>query len=246
MKIYYKKYYMKCKEVIVLKMAEKFNIAFIEKTQYFGMWTAIQKERNSLLGSIEQGMKKLRAEHCMNRKKHSGVLYVYVLVVMLMVVTLSLITASLFDANLAGAASQRDDLQLYYYSKAGADWAVDLINTNKEGLDITGGSGRSLLEEIKTMSYSVGGSTPVWTGASDLVVGGEKVGHFEVEVYKLKRKVNKNNELDPSGTIEREYARVISTGSYAVGTKVSKETYTMTVLVPLEAPTEILYLVGRK
>ncbi len=185
------------------------------------------------------------ARHCTNRAKHRGALYVYILVVMLVVTTLSFIIALLFDNNLKNAVIQRDSLQLYYYSKAGADWAVDLINSSPANLKVTG-STESLLEQIKKMPYSSVDSSAVWIGQNDLMVDGEKTGHFKVEVDKVKRNVNKDNELDPAGTKERDYARVISTGSYADGTKLSKEDYTMTVLVPLDAPTEILYLIGRK
>lgn len=228
-----------------MKNTETFKF-LVEKTSCFVMPNTEQKERERWQGSTEYEIKRLGERQCINQKVHRGVLYVYVLVVMLIVVTLSLITATLFDANLSGAVSQKNDLQLYYYSKAGADWAVDLINANIGELKVTGGSSKTLLEQIKGMPYSSVDSSAVWKGQNDLIVDGKKEGHFEVEVDKVKRTVNKDNELDPSGAKERDYARVISVGSYADGTKVSKETYTMTVLVPLDAPTEILYLIGRE
>lgn len=232
------------KEVIVLKTAKKFNTVVVDRMQCCGMQTSIQKEKNIFCNNIESDTEQSITECCTKKRIHRGVLYVYVLVVTLVVITLSLITASMFDNNLKNATLQRDDIQLYYYSKAGVDWAVDLISANSADLQITG-STESLLEQIKKMSYSSDDSSAVWRGENDLVADGKKAGHFVVEVDKVKWSVNQDNVLEPAGTAKRDYARVVSTGSYADGSDVLK-TYTMTVLVPLDAPTEMIYLTGRK
>lgn len=240
MKIYYKKYYMKCKEVIVLKMAEKFNTAFIEKKQYFGIWTSIQKERNSRLGSGEYEIKKSREDHRINRRIHRGVLYVYVLVVMLMVVTLSLITASLFDANLAGAASQRDNLQLYYYSKAGADWAVNLIQSKEPELSISSGSKISLADKLRAdTTYHV-----KWTGQGDLKAKGNEVGHFSVTIEKVEKQIDSSGQFVDTGGKKVDYAKIISVGKDSTGK--GKQEYVMTVFVSLDTLDNVIYMPGER
>ena len=86
-------------------------------------------------------MKKLitNTKKICTKRKHKGVLYVYIIILMLVVVMLSGIIATMFDNNLKNAVTQKDNLQLYYYSRAGADWAVNLIQSKEPELSISSG-----------------------------------------------------------------------------------------------------------
>lgn len=94
------------------------------------------------------------------KRKHKGVLYVYIIILMLVVVMLSGIIATMFDNNLKNAVTQKDNLQLYYYSRAGADWAVNLIQSKEPELSISSGSKISLADKLRAdTTYHV-----KWTG----------------------------------------------------------------------------------
>lgn len=186
------------------------------------------------------------ARHCTNTAKHRGALYVYVLIVMLVITTLSAITAILFDGNLGNASMQRDNLQLYYYSKAGADWAVGLLQSSAAelGTDSPSTEKKTLKEKLSAGAYNA-----KWTGKGDLKAKGEVKGRFSVTVEKVTKRVNSEGQFVSSGGTEVDYAKITSVGTSlsqeAGGTlKEGDKKYIMTVLVSLTTPDNVIYMPG--
>lgn len=181
------------------------------------------------------------------KRKHKGVLYVYIIILMLVVVMLSGIIATMFDNNLKNAVTQKDNLQLYYYSRAGADWAVNLIQSKEPELSISSGSKISLADKLRAdTTYHV-----KWTGQGELKAKGNEVGRFSVTIEKVKKRVDSAGQFVATGGREVDYAKITSigkslskdsTGNLAEG----KEEYFITVLVSLEALDSVIYMPGER
>lgn len=194
-------------------------------------------------------MKKLikNTKKICTKRKHKGVLYVYIIILMLVVVMLSGIIATMFDNNLKNAVTQKDNLQLYYYSRAGADWAVNLIQSKEPELSISSGSKISLADKLRAdTTYHV-----KWTGQGELKAKGNEVGRFSVTIEKVKKRVDSAGQFVATGGREVDYAKITSigkslskdsTGNLAEG----KEEYFITVLVSLEALGSVIYMPGER
>ncbi len=194
-------------------------------------------------------MKKLikNTKKICTKRKHKGVLYVYIIILMLVVVMLSGIIATMFDNNLKNAVTQKDNLQLYYYSRAGADWAVNLIQSKEPELSISSGSKISLADKLRAdTTYHV-----KWTGQGELKAKGNEVGRFSVTIEKVKKRVDSAGQFVATGGREVDYAKITSigkslskdsTGNLAEG----KEEYFITVLVSLEALDSVIYMPGER
>ncbi|WP_314881290.1 hypothetical protein [Filifactor alocis] len=194
-------------------------------------------------------MKKLitNTKKICTKRKHKGVLYVYIIILMLVVVMLSGIIATMFDNNLKNAVTQKDNLQLYYYSRAGADWAVNLIQSKEPELSISSGSKISLADKLRAdTTYHV-----KWTGQGELKAKGNEVGRFSVTIEKVKKRVDSAGQFVATGGREVDYAKITSIGKSlskdSTGNLVEgKEEYFITVLVSLEALDSVIYMPGER
>lgn len=194
-------------------------------------------------------MKKLitNTKKICTKRKHKGVLYVYIIILMLVVVMLSGIIATMFDNNLKNAVTQKDNLQLYYYSRAGADWAVNLIQSKEPELSISSGSKISLADKLRAdITYHV-----KWTGQGELKAKGNEVGRFSVTIEKVKKRVDSAGQFVATGGKEVDYAKITSIGKSlskdSTGNLVEgKEEYFITVLVSLEALDSVIYMPGER
>lgn len=194
-------------------------------------------------------MKKLitNTKKICTKRKHKGVLYVYIIILMLVVVMLSGIIATMFDNNLKNAVTQKDNLQLYYYSRAGADWAVNLIQSKEPELSISSGSKISLADKLRAdTTYHV-----KWTGQGELKAKGNEVGRFSVTIEKVKKRVDSAGQFVATGGKEVDYAKITSIGKSlskdSTGNLVEgKEEYFITVLVSLEALDSVIYMPGER
>lgn len=194
-------------------------------------------------------MKKLitNTKKICTKRKHKGVLYVYIIILMLVVVMLSGIIATMFDNNLKNAVTQKDNLQLYYYSRAGADWAVNLIQSKEPELSISSGSKISLADKLRAdTTYHV-----KWTGQGELKAKGNEVGRFSVTIEKVKKKVDSAGQFVATGGREVDYAKITSIGKSlskdSTGNLLEgKEEYFITVLVSLEALDSVIYMPGER
>ena len=194
-------------------------------------------------------MKKLikNTKKICTKRKHKGVLYVYIIILMLVVVMLSGIIATMFDNNLKNAVTQKDNLQLYYYSRAGADWAVNLIQSKEPELFISSGSKISLADKLRAdTTYHV-----KWTGQGELKAKGNEVGRFSVTIEKVKKRVDSAGQFVATGGREVDYAKITSIGKSlskdSTGNLVEgKEEYFITVLVSLEALDSVIYMPGER
>ncbi len=194
-------------------------------------------------------MKKLitNTKKICTKRKHKGVLYVYIIILMLVVVMLSGIIATMFDNNLKNAVTQKDNLQLYYYSRAGADWAVNLIQSKEPELSISSGSKISLADKLRAdTTYHV-----KWTGQGELKAKGNEVGRFSVTIEKVKKRVDSAGQFVAAGGREVDYAKITSIGKSlskdSTGNLVEgKEEYFITVLVSLEALDSVIYMPGER
>lgn len=182
------------------------------------------------------------------KRKHKGVLYVYIIVLMLVVAMLSGIIATMFDNNLKNAVAQKDNLQLYYYSKAGADWAVNLIQSKEPELSISFGSKISLADKLRAdTTYHV-----KWIGRGDLKAKGNEVGRFSVTIEKVKKRVDSAGQFVATGGREVDYAKITSIGKSLSkdstgGTLVEGEQeHVITVLVSLDALDNVIYMPGER
>ena len=166
---------------------------------------------------------------------------------MLVVVMLSGIIATMFDNNLKNAVTQKDNLQLYYYSRAGADWAVNLIQSKEPELSISSGSKISLADKLRAdTTYHV-----KWTGQGELKAKGNEVGRFSVTIEKVKKRVDSAGQFVATGGREVDYAKITSIGKSlskdSTGNLVEgKEEYFITVLVSLEALDSVIYMPGER
>lgn len=182
------------------------------------------------------------------KRKYKGALYVYILIIVLLATTLSLITGLVFDGNLKNAVTQRDHLQLYYYSRAGADWAVNLIQSKEPELSISSGSKISLADKLRAdTTYHV-----KWTGQGDLKAKGNEVGRFSVTIEKVKKRVDSAGQFVATGGREVDYAKITS-----IGKSLSKDStggalvegeqeHVITVLVSLDALDNVIYMPGER
>lgn len=182
------------------------------------------------------------------KRKHKGVLYVYIIILMLVVVMLSGIIATMFDNNLKNAVTQKDNLQLYYYSRAGADWAVNLIQSKEPELSISSGSKISLADKLRAdTTYHV-----KWTGQGELKAKGNEVGRFSVTIEKVKKRVDSAGQFVATGGREVDYAKITS-----IGKSLSKDStggalvegeqeHVITVLVSLDALDNVVYMPGEQ
>ena len=194
-------------------------------------------------------MKKLitNTKKICTKRKHKGVLYVYIIILMLVVVMLSGIIATMFDNTLKNAVTQKDNLQLYYYSRAGADWAVNLIQSKEPELSISSGSKISLADKLRAdTTYHV-----KWTGQGELKAKGNEVGRFSVTIEKVKKRVDSAGQFVATGGKEVDYAKITSIGKSlskdSTGNLVEgKEEYFITVLVSLEALDSVIYMPGER
>lgn len=194
-------------------------------------------------------MKKLitNTKKICTKRKHKGVLYVYIIILMLVVVMLSGIIATMFDNNLKNAVTQKDNLQLYYYSRAGADWAVNLIQSKEPELSISSGSKISLADKLRAdTTYHV-----KWTGQGELKAKGNEVGRFSVTIEKVKKRVDSAGQFVATGGREVDYAKITSIGKSlskdSTGNLLEgKEEYFITVLVSLEALDSVIYMPGER
>ena len=194
-------------------------------------------------------MKKLitNTKKICTKRKHKGVLYVYIIILMLVVVMLSGIIATMFDNNLKNAVTQKDNLQLYYYSRAGADWAVNLIQSKEPELSISSGCKISLADKLRAdTTYHV-----KWTGQGELKAKGNEVGRFSVTIEKVKKRVDSAGQFVATGGREVDYAKITSIGKSlskdSTGNLVEgKEEYFITVLVSLEALDSVIYMPGER
>lgn len=194
-------------------------------------------------------MKKLikNTKKICTKRKHKGVLYVYIIILMLVVVMLSGIIATMFDNNLKNAVTQKDNLQLYYYSRAGADWAVNLIQSKEPELFISSGSKISLADKLRAdTTYHV-----KWTGQGELKAKGNEAGRFSVTIEKVKKRVDSAGQFVATGGREVDYAKITSIGKSlskdSTGNLVEgKEEYFITVLVSLEALDSVIYMPGER
>ena len=194
-------------------------------------------------------MKKLitNTKKICTKRKHKGVLYVYIIILMLVVVMLSGIIATMFDNNLKNAVTQKDNLQLYYYSRAGADWAVNLIQSKEPELSISSGSKISLAGKLRAdTTYHV-----KWTGQGELKAKGNEVGRFSVTIEKVKKRVDSAGQFVATGGREVDYAKITSIGKSlskdSTGNLLEgKEEYFITVLVSLEALDSVIYMPGER
>lgn len=194
-------------------------------------------------------MKKLitNTKKICTKRKHKGVLYVYIIILMLVVVMLSGIIATMFDNNLKNAVTQKDNLQLYYYSRAGADWAVNLIQSKEPELSISSGSKISLANKLRAdTTYHV-----KWTGQGELKAKGNEVGRFSVTIEKVKKRVDSAGQFVATGGREVDYAKITSIGKSlskdSTGNLLEgKEEYFITVLVSLEALDSVIYMPGER
>lgn len=182
------------------------------------------------------------------KRRYKGALYLYILIIVLLATTLSLITALVFDANLKNAVTQRDHLQLYYYSRAGADWAVNLIQSKEPELSISSGSKISLADKLRAdTTYHV-----KWTGQGDLKAKGNEVGRFSVTIEKVKKRVDSAGQFVATGGREVDYAKITSIGKSLSkdstgGTLVEGEQeHVITVLVSLDALDNVIYMPGER
>lgn len=182
------------------------------------------------------------------KRKYKGALYVYILIIVLLATTLSLITGLVFDGNLKNAVTQRDHLQLYYYSRAGADWAVNLIQSKEPELSISSGSKISLADKLRAdTTYHV-----KWTGQGDLKAKGNEVGRFSVTIEKVKKRVDSAGQFVATGGREVDYAKITSIGKSLSkdstgGTLVEGEQeHVITVLVSLDALDNVIYMPGER
>lgn len=180
------------------------------------------------------------------KRKHKGALYVYIIVLMLVVTMLTAIIATMFDNNLKNAVTQRDNLQLYYYSKAGADWAVNLVQSKASELSASSG-GTSLADKLRAdATYNV-----KWTGQGELKAKGNEAGRFSVTIQKVKKRVDSAGQFVSTGGREVDYAKITSVGKAlskdSTGNLVEgKEEYFITVLVSLEALDSVIYMPGER
>lgn len=163
------------------------------------------------------------------------------------------IIATMFDNNLKNAVTQKDNLQLYYYSKAGADWAVSLIRSKESELSISSGGGTSdklyLADKIKSnLTYD----KAIWTGQGDLKAKGNEVGRFSVTIEKVKKRVDSAGQFVATGGKEVDYAKITS-----IGKSLSKDStggalvegeqeHVITVLVSLDALDNVIYMPGER
>lgn len=182
------------------------------------------------------------------KRKYKGALYVYILIIVLLATTLSLITGLVFDGNLKNAVTQRDHLQLYYYSRAGADWAVNLIQSKEPELSISSGSKISLADKLRTdTTYHV-----KWTGQGDLKAKGNEVGRFSVTIEKVKKRVDSAGQFVATGGREVDYAKITSIGkslskdSTGGALVEGKQEHVITVLVSLDALDNVIYMPGER
>jgi len=182
------------------------------------------------------------------KRRYKGALYLYILIIVLLATTLSLITALVFDANLKNAVTQRDHLQLYYYSRAGADWAVNLIQSKEPELSISSGSKISLADKLRAdTTYHV-----KWIGRGDLKAKGNEVGRFSVTIEKVKKRVDSAGQFVATGGREVDYAKITSIGKSLSkdstgGTLVEGEQeHVITVLVSLDALDNVIYMPGER
>ncbi|WP_454964663.1 hypothetical protein [Filifactor alocis] len=182
------------------------------------------------------------------KRKYKGALYVYILIIVLLATTLSLITGLVFDGNLKNAVTQRDHLQLYYYSRAGADWAINLIQSKEPELSISSGSKISLADKLRAdTTYHV-----KWTGQGDLKAKGNEVGRFSVTIEKVKKRVDSAGQFVATGGREVDYAKITSVGKSLSkdstgGTLVEGEQeHVITVLVSLDALDNVIYMPGER
>lgn len=179
------------------------------------------------------------------KRKHKGVLYVYIIVLMLIIVMLTGIIATMFDNNLKNAVTQKDNLQLYYYSKAGADWAVGLVKSGEKELATSSGNKKSLSDKLRAdTTYTV-----KWTGQGDLKAKGNEVGRFFVTIEKVKKRINKAGQFVITGGREVDYAKITSVGKElkkdASGHLVEGEKeHVITVLVSLSDLDNTIYMPG--
>lgn len=193
-------------------------------------------------------MKKLitNTKKICTKRKHKGVLYVYIIILMLVVVMLSGIIATMFDNNLKNAVTQKDNLQLYYYSKAGADWAVNLVQSKGTEISVSSGSKISLSDKLRAdTTYTVR-----WTGQGDLKAKGNEVGRFFVTVEKVKKRIDNAGQFVTTGGREVDYAKITSVGkslskdSTGGSLVEGKQEYVITVLVSLDTLDNVIYMPG--